>query len=277
MILGMTPEKKAEIQKIMKRSGNSLHSEVVRQLRGDGWNVLVSPYYSDNFTKKPREIDIIAEKEFLVADIFSHRTFGTVKARLLIECKYIVGDTVFWFDARDKTRAIDRIMSDSELDHPDNNIGVRSHHYYSDEAVAKLVSSGSKGNEDNEIMNKSINQSLNALVYYRKRSDIFPSKATRNAVLRTFAYPLIVTNSFEKFYRTDMAMSDSIAPIAAPFQLEVNYAYLDADKKPCNEYFLIDVLSVDKLSSFTDSLEKADIHVIIEHARWTEERRQSPQ
>lgn len=31
-------------------------------LRGRGWTVTVSPYYSENFTDKPREIDIIAEK-----------------------------------------------------------------------------------------------------------------------------------------------------------------------------------------------------------------------
>src|SRR5678816_2986466 len=132
----MTPEKKAEIQETIRKSGNNFHSEVVKQLRADKWTVLVSPYYSDNFSDKPREIDIIAEKDFSVIDQFRITRYGAVKTRLFIECKYILGDTVFWFDAKDKTRAIERIMSDSGLDHPDNNEGMKSHHYYSDDAVA---------------------------------------------------------------------------------------------------------------------------------------------
>jgi hypothetical protein len=60
----MTESKASNPEAILKRSGHAQHSRVVNLLRGDGWSVVVSPYYSDNFSDKPREIDIIAEKAF---------------------------------------------------------------------------------------------------------------------------------------------------------------------------------------------------------------------
>ena len=50
-----------DVKDIINKSGNGFHARVVKLLRNDNWTVLVSPYYSDNFTDKPREIDVIAE------------------------------------------------------------------------------------------------------------------------------------------------------------------------------------------------------------------------
>jgi hypothetical protein len=54
-----------EIEAVVKESGNSFHSKVVNYLEGKGWHTLVSPYYMDNGTNKPREIDLIAEKSWI--------------------------------------------------------------------------------------------------------------------------------------------------------------------------------------------------------------------
>lgn len=67
----VTPEKKSAAQKIIERSGNSFHSRVVKKLRELEWGVLVSPHYNNNFTDKPREIDIIAEKKFDVNEFMN--------------------------------------------------------------------------------------------------------------------------------------------------------------------------------------------------------------
>ena len=75
------------VQKIIEKSGNSFHSRVVKLLRDEKWTVLVSPYYSDNFTDKPREIDVIAERNLDVSD-FIRDWLGTLNVRLFIECKY---------------------------------------------------------------------------------------------------------------------------------------------------------------------------------------------
>jgi hypothetical protein len=55
-----------KISEAIKKNGNNFHLDVVDELRELGWKVLISPYYTDPAKKIPREIDIIAEKEFPV-------------------------------------------------------------------------------------------------------------------------------------------------------------------------------------------------------------------
>lgn len=256
---------KTTAEEIIERSGNSFHSKVVKKLRECGWSVLVSPHYSDNFTDKPREIDIIAEKKFDVKG-FVHSWLGTLNVRLFIECKYINGDTVFWFDSKDQDRAVDRIMRDTGMDHPTKNVTIQRHHYYQDVPVAKLFASDKGKNEENEMISKAINQNLNATVYYRNRGDLNLAKTPyghRENVLSYVSYPIIVVSSLDRFHSTDMDGSGVIAPITEPFQLEVNYAYTDKDRNAHSEYFLIDVTSLDKLADFLDKvIEKTDVPAI---------------
>jgi hypothetical protein len=232
----------------------------------------VSPYYSDNFTDKPREIDIIAERLY---DANEHGTvFGGINARLFIECKYVNVDTVFWFDDKDKNRAVERIINDTGLEHPSHNTNIRQHHYFDDAPVAKLFSSRKTSGEDGDLINKAINQNLNALIYYRDRYNRISEPNSRYKILQQIPYPLIVVNSFEKFFRTNMADdTGSTVPITEPFQLEVNYAYIDKNKSGRNEYFLIDVVSIDKLPSFFSMLETRDIKTICNKAAYDESQR----
>src|SRR3989344_2072564 len=224
----MAKKKKTAIEKIMEKSGNGFHARVVNLLRAQKWPTLVSPYYSDNFTDKPREIDIIAERKFDVNDS-SRDWLSTLNIRLFIECKYITRHTVFWFDDKDVARATEKIMTDIGIDHTSTSINIQKLHYFTNVPVAKLFSSEKSRGEDNELMNKAINQNLNALVYYRNRTDLIPNDLhLRNQVLRRVSYPIIVVNSFEHFFRTSMVdNTGSVEPITEPFQLEVNYAYKD--------------------------------------------------
>src|SRR3989344_8894229 len=267
----MAKKKKTAIEKIMEKSGNGFHARVVNLLRAQKWPTLVSPYYSDNFTDKPREIDIIAVRDFDVNDSFSD-SLGTLNIRLFIECKYITGDTVFWFDDKDSARATERIMTDTGMDHPSDNINIQELHYFTNVPVAKLFSSEKSRSDDNELMNKAINQNLNALVYYRNRANLMPNDPNyRNQVLRRLSYPIIVVNSYEYFYSTSMADdTGKVEPITESLQLEVNYAYVDKERTGRNEYFLIDVVSIDKLPEFLAMLEKTDIKEVIGKIRWEE-------
>lgn len=274
----MSTKKKTAVEEIMEKSGNGFHVRVVNLLREQKWAVLVSPYYSDNFTDKPREIDIIAERKFDVNE-FIGGWLGTLNVRLFIECKYITGDTVFWFDDKDKARATERIMADTGMEHPDHNINIQELHYFDSAPVAKLFSSEKSRGEDNELMNKAINQNLNALVYYRHRTDLIPDdQHKRNKVLRRVSYPIIVVNSFEHFFRTSMAdNTGKVEPITEPFQLEVNYAYVDRERTGRNEYFLIDVVSIDKLPEFLAMLEKTDISAVSGKIGWEERQKRAQQ
>ena len=266
-IIKMTEKKKPAVEEILEKSGNSFHARVVNLLREQKWTALVSPYYSDNFTDKPREIDIITEKVFDVNE-FVRQWLGTVNVRLSIECKYVVGDIVFWFDNKDSVRARDRVMTDTGIS-DEHNLVVQGYHYLDAVPVAKLFSS-ERGREDNEWMSKAINQNLNALVYYRGKKDLIPPNPhLRNQVLRHISYPIIVVNSFDTFYQMDMTNPDAVVEkITEPFQLEVNYAYIDDKKNSQNEYFLIDVVSIDTLQTFLSTLEKRDIETLMAKLRW---------
>ena len=274
----MATKKKSAVQDIVEKSGNFFHSRVVKLLREQGWTVLVSPHYSDNFTDKPREIDIIAEKKFDVKD-FIYDWLGTLNVRLFIECKYINGDTIFWFDEKDKERATERIMRDTGMDEPEKNASIQNHHYYTDIPVAKLFASEKSRSEDNELMNKAINQNLNATIYYRNRGDlklITSKKGYADKVIKRVSYPIIVVNSFDSFHSTAMGGNEELSKITEPFQLEVNYAYTDKDRNGHSEYFLIDVVSIDKLSEFlASSIEKLDVGIIIEKLIWDKRMSQS--
>jgi len=47
------------------------------------------------------------------------------------------------------------------------------------------------------------------------------------------------------------------------FQLEINYAYLNSDKRNMNEYFLIDVVDFSQLDYFLGEIETKDVDAII--------------
>ncbi len=253
----MAAPKSSPAEEIIRKSGHGLHSRVVKRLRELGWAVMISPYYSDNFTDKPREIDIIAERAFPVEHP-GLSLYGSLIVRLFVECKYIVGETVFWLDEKDKEGAVGRIIADTGLGDPRRTGIARGHHYLTAAPVAKLSQSESGKGDDNDVISRAINQSLNALVYYRHRELGLATLKHRENFGR-IAYPIIVTNSFDRFHSTLIGGDETPTKIVQPFQLEVNYAYTDRDRNGHNEYFLIDVVSIDRLADFLSSLEGTDV------------------
>jgi len=257
------------IKDIINRSGNNFHYQVVKFLREKGWSLLVSPYYTDNVTDKPREIDIIAEKAFDIKDPFMDCWYGTLNVKLFIECKYINSDIVFWLDDRDKNKIIEKIVADSPLKPPSQNITINEHRYLNAEKVAKLFASG-KNNENNDVIYKALNQNLNALVYYRNKSDfsmVPERKGWKVNILHKLNYPLIVCNNFNNFYSVDTGyLQGEPKGIINNFQLEVNYAYLHITPPGGQfrriEYFLMDVINFEKFDDFLNEIQEKDIRII---------------
>ena len=89
-----------KVKELIEKSGNNFHCKVFNELIKKGWKVSVSPYYNDNITDKPREVDLIAERPFRFKDKINHE-FIHIFVRLFIECKYIPSETVFWFHNKD--------------------------------------------------------------------------------------------------------------------------------------------------------------------------------
>ena len=255
-----------DVVDLVNKNGHHFHYDVVNFLRGRGWTVQVSPYYQDTFTDKLREIDIIAEKPFPVLNIFKQAS-GSVNVSLFIECKYINSPAIFWFDQKDIPKAIQKITQTTPPKQPDENVQINKHHYYYEKEVAKLFDSGKNGEEHDPIY-KAINQSLHALLFSRFMGSIIPSLPNSLPVLHYFQYPIIVVNSFDNFYGVNSSNQSETRKIDKYFQLEVNYGYLEEmpnrSLNPKKEYFLIDIVSLDKLEQLLDELEKNDITAVRE-------------
>jgi hypothetical protein len=243
-----------KVKAIITQSGNTFHCKVLKYLHDKGWTVLISPYYNDNVSSKPREIDLIAEKAFDAKDRF-RGFFGTVNVKLFVECKYISQKTVFWFHDKDKQKAEELVTQTTPL--PPDNTYTAKHHYLGEvDRVAKLFSDEQKKSAESEIFYKALNQSLNAMVYYRNRESIIKlPKGGKDYILRTVNYPVIVCNSFENLYRVEIDTDADPSNITENFQLEVNYAYMTPNGSNINEYFLIDILNFDLFDNFLEKIE----------------------
>ena len=243
-----------DIEAIVNESGNSFHCRATNYLKEKGWNILVSPYYMDGATNKPREIDLIAEKHWIYRTGFE-RKYGAVIIRLFIECKYIPQPNVFWFSDKDIAAATEWLTSNTPL-RKDNVFTQRHHYLASTPKVAKLFASKNMPSPENEVIYRALNQSLNAMVYLRGRESIIPDiQARRIPILSTVEMPVILCNSFADFYRVEMDSPTIPQRIDENFQLEVNYAYLDLDGNHTSEYFLLDIVDFDKFDGYLQVLE----------------------
>jgi hypothetical protein len=252
-------EKDDKIKNLIEKSGNTFHFRVLEDLQSNGWDVIVSPYYSDSFTNKPREIDIIAKKNIKSSLPFIERN-KLITINLFIECKYIDIETVFWFHEKNKRKTNDLICRDYWNC---RGLDTASHHHYlssDNRYVAKLFESLKGKNQDQETFYKAISQSLNSLIYFRDTQNDLNEDQKGSGILYEIKYPVILCNSFEKLYMVDQQNSNSYNKINQIFQLEVNYAYIDQTGRGRSEYFLIDVVSFDLIKNYFDIITQ-DVNV----------------
>ena len=233
-------------------TGNSFHSKVVAKFRENKWHTSVSPYYLDASTNRAREIDLIAEKAWSVPAFYGGGSRLHIK--LFVECKYVAEKTVFWFDTKDVAAAKRWLARNTPL--PDKiNFYTDKHHYIQGgSTVAKLFGTKADRETDREAIYRALNQALHSMVYLSRKGSIIPNHEGGHLPSRIVELPVIVVNSFDKFFRVDMG-EEEVTPLRDNFLLEVNYAYLDPQKGNRSEYFLVDVISYETLDDFFRSLE----------------------
>lgn len=130
--------------------------------------------------------------------------------------------------------------------------------------MSLLFCSQTKRDAEHEPIYKALNQSLNAMVYHRNSVSIIPeTTSSQQNITHTIEYPLIVCNSFDKFFRTEIDSNNDPVVINDNFQLEVNYAYMDTNKEQKNEFFLIEVIDYNKLDDFLEVI-KDDVGSILQ-------------
>ena len=253
-------------KEIVLKSGNNFHCQVSTYLKEKGWEILISPYYTDNITDKPREVDLIAEKAFR-HQYWDHSLSPIdINVQLFIECKYIPSEVVFWFHDMEKSKVVNLLYRNTRLKYFKKDSLLtsesRHHHHYlnskNDERVAKLFATSSQKGGEGESFYKALNQILNAYVYRHWDKTIIPEEKlkSRPNSKKTIKYPVIICNSFDKIFKVNIGDNSDPEGIDKNFLLEVNYAYVDGNKKPKNEYFLIDIVNFEKIGEFLGDIER---------------------
>lgn len=176
-------------------------------------------------------------------------SLGYVVVRLFVECKFVGGETVFWFAPKNTVAAKSMVfrLHPFRAETPD----ALKHHYIAKSPnVAKLFAS-SKGNGENEPFYKALNQAINATVAMRFKVSSHPTLVNRrHGKIVMLNYPVVVCSSFSQLYAVDFLAESEPTAIGENFQLEAQYAFHDKDGTSCDEYFLLDVVEFDRLPSF---------------------------
>jgi hypothetical protein len=237
------------ILEIIQKSGNDFHLKVSKHLESNDWKVVDGPHYNDPSTNKPRETDILAEKNYKVAGIYGTGS-AEIKIRLFIECKYIPSPIVFWFVNKDIARAREAAMDNHLLNEQSvDRFSSLVHHYLKNEMVAKLYASGKNFKEE---FDTAINQVLNGLIAFSRHQNSCDEYVVK--------FPLIVVNSLSNLQRKNDEKSQ-YEPISDPFQMAVDYIS-ERGSQNLTRYFLIDVISLEKIDDFLKMLENNDIEIL---------------
>lgn len=233
----------ATFEDIIKKSGNDLHWRIGEILNKHSWEVVISPYYTDNVTNKAREIDIIATKKFHIPHRLTDEDCFAL--RLFIECKYINVNTVVW--TQPKNIPLTKCLLKENINFLTSNVEdseASKYHYLSNKDVIKTWKSA-----EGDLLFEAVNGCLNSLIFnkfYRCNSEYFP----------VFSLPIIVINSFSNIHRRIFNdLNKNHEEISDTYQIEVNYSFLDKQKNPVSKDFLIDVVEEKYLENFLTFLE----------------------
>lgn len=248
----MVPE---SIQKLIETSGHNLPFRAKGILEAAGWKVETSKYYSDLVTGKPREIDLVATKNFLIKVGFFGRRQATITIRFFIECKHLPGPVVFWMDKKRVEDATKLAKDNSILRHKQDaclryNAGNQNlvHHYVEDDQVAKVWNSG-KG----DAIFESVVGSIHSQIFFENLS-LSPY---------TVNFPLVLV---EPGPDADLieTMGESVPYSNARegLQVEMDYAVKKPECLPEQRYFLVDVVKLTALSNFLKKIEDNDIAIL---------------
>lgn len=245
-----------KILNLINGSGHLFHQKVSDLLKRLKWSVVDSQFYNDPDTNKAREIDIVAEKEFPVGDVWYDEADikkTKIVVRLIIECKYITSSIVFWVKEKDNTKAMALVKDNGILSNkPDYYLTAEKNkkfHYLETKIVTSQWTQ-----ENKDVLQDAMHKTLKALIFDNEFSKSHYE----------IKYPVVVVNNFEKIKKVENE-SDNYSDVTDSFQIESNYSYKNSAGKNTMEYFLIDVVNYDLLENFIEKLEKNDIAILKEN------------
>jgi len=239
---------KKELKEIIKRSGNNLHIDTVNLLETMGWDVDLSSYYYDDTANKPREIDIIAQRNEQVFDFPPEKVLDEFKLFLFIECKYFKNELAFRMRRNHEQESkeamiIEGIKSvdgwDKEYLLEDEGL-FREHHYLKERFIGKLYDS-----KEQKVIFNAITQPIKSLTFFKERR-----------VEKGLYYPLVVYSGIDGIYaiKRENANLDQLEP-KKDLIFGLDYSYKSVvDHKLKTHQFFIDFIHQDKLGDFIEEI-----------------------
>lgn len=218
---------------------------VINRLEHLEWDVEISAYYYDDTTNKPRECDIIAQKEIQVKPIGP--VVDKFKVFLFIECKHFKGEVAFrMHQSHPEAKAMKDIKSaiiiyDINKEKALKNI---NHHYLWQKNIAKLYDSV---DEEKNIFN-AITQSVKSLTFFKERQ---PEKG--------LYYPVVVYSGIDGIYpidSTDLSLLQTLTP-EKYLILGLNYSYRSVVSGFLEtQYFLIDFVHESEFINYLQTISR---------------------
>ncbi len=234
-------KEKESAESIINNSGHKLHLRVASLLENEGWNVSISPYYIDDLTDKPREIDIIASKYFT----YTSKSDNEQKRfyfLLGIDCKYLTENVVIW--ARDNKIKAEALFTNVDSYFKPMLATQQSWCAYSRFLhVGRLISEGGKSSLQEGIL-----QAVKAILDAYTRSNTL-----------TIFFPSVVYelgNGVNIYSIGDgIKHSKEHTPIKGNWIYHVDYAYRE-NNKPRQRQFYVDLVNEKTLLDYLQVLEK---------------------
>jgi hypothetical protein len=248
------------------------HYKVYNYFKDKGWKVQLSPYYIDNYTQKPREVDIIAEKFYKIEPPILTRAnlkeglsdqqkyIGTFNVRLYIECKLRKLEEYILFFEKPINKKFEVLLEGRNIFYYETEIPNVEIHYFRED-VSKLFPIQSNRHD---YLFDAINQSLHSMIYFntlfKKEGPIIslfsPEELNHLKILAIASFPVVILEDIK-------AKDINNKPIEDNFVEEVNYAYYDEiNRNFKNKIFYIDVVSFAKIDKFLENLDDSAEKII---------------
>ncbi len=242
----------------IKNSGNNLHLEIADYLDMSGWTIDLSPYYCDDITRVPREIDIIATKTFPF--LYGDSEECKFDVYLFIECKHFLEKFAFRMVENNLETGKSVLISQSsdifsrKEDLNRSNL-LNTHHYFLEKKIGRLWDSVNQVQEKDIF--DAVTQPIKSLIFKER-------EVKRKAIF----YPLVVCGGISGFYGveqvapgTEDVYLDNLKEIRQ-LTFGLRYAYKgiiqQGTEEPRSRDFYIDFILRDDLKKYLRVLEEKE-------------------
>lgn len=231
-----------ELDKLVKKSGHNLHLDAYQAFEEEGWEVDLAPYYVDDISDKPREIDIQASKPTYGSISSSEPIRVLYTTFLFVECKRL-NSPVAIRTLKNTPSAKDAVVT-LNLDRNGMfgvHFGLASrHHYVTAQRIGKLFDS----KESKEIFD-ALTSAVKSLCFYL---------GTRPQT--GFYYPVVIFDGIEGLHEIH---GGTFTGLIDRTIIAFNYSYRDiVSQKPKTRLFYVDFIHRKKLSELLQNIHSED-------------------